>query len=433
MEGRKETAAGSACGYCHLRSSQEVIHPEMLPRTGEGPQPVGDTLLATYFNEMAAIPVFKPAEELERALEIQATEEELWSRLLGYPPLLLKLCTMLEARGESALGAPLGPLRGAYLELQAGDEENARQRFMQQLKLTSRALRQADPDRETLGAVIAALQAAARGGGFPAGGPRGAHAEGEEISEVLERVTTLHDQSQAMRNHFVKANLKLVVTISRRYYFGQLSFQDLIQEGNLGLIKAVGRFDPERGYRFSTYAAWWIRHAVTRALSNKGRLVRLPVQFLGNRYKVARARRELSGQLGRPPTRDELCRCTGLEMEKVEQLQDTPSGFELSLDSTPEGDDQGRRFIDLLHDPEAASPVEEAMVSEIMGRVEHALEQLKPIEADVVRERFGLADGLGHTLEEVGRLHDLSRERIRQIQNRALQKIRLKLGFSLAG
>jgi RNA polymerase primary sigma factor len=217
-----------------------------------------------------------------------------------------------------------------------------------------------------------------------------------------------------------------VVLIAKRYHFGRLTFQDLIQEGNLGLIKAVGRFDYSRGFRFSTYASWWIRHTITRGLSDRGRLVRIPVHLHGKVQRLRRAQHTIETQLGRAPSREELCRCTGLKLEQVEHLLDHGPNKTLSLDK--EVDDSGAgSFLDLLQDTETPPPVDQVMFRELLDQVRGVLPTLSPIEADVVRRRYGLDDGQAHTLEEVGRSHHLSRERIRQIQNQALTKIRRAL------
>jgi len=204
-----------------------------------------------------------------------------------------------------------------------------------------------------------------------------------------------------------------------------MPLSDLIQEGNIGLIKAVERFEYSRGFRFSTYASWWIRHAITRAIADKGRLVRVPVHMLSTFQKVARTSRELSAKLGRPPTAEEICFSTALSTEKVAQIQEHLPNQAFSLDSVVSEDDD-RRFIEMVQDEEDSSPADRIGDAQVYDQVELILSDLKPIEADVLRKRFGI-DGKEHTLSEIGSEYALSRERIRQIQEQALGKIRRAL------
>jgi RNA polymerase primary sigma factor len=250
---------------------------------------------------------------------------------------------------------------------------------------------------------------------------------GKSFSEYLRRVISLSRSAQRARDAFIEANLRLVVTIARRFNFGQIPFHDLIQEGNIGLIRAVGRFDHRRGFRFSTYASWWIRHAITRAMADKGRLVRVPVHTLSTFQKVARTSRELNTKLGRAPTIEEICSSADLDEGKVKKLQDRVQMQVFSLDSKIDGEDDPRRFIELMPDNEDRSPSRTVGDQEVFEQVQEIWSELKPIEADVLRRRFGLADGREHTLVEIGQSHNLSRERIRQIQEQALAKIREEL------
>jgi RNA polymerase primary sigma factor len=219
-----------------------------------------------------------------------------------------------------------------------------------------------------------------------------------------------------------------VVSIARRFNHGRKPLADLMQEGNIGLINAVERFDYRRGYRFSTYATWWIRHAISRALADKGRSVRLPVHMLDAFQKVTRVSRELSAKLGRLPTSEEIGSCSGLSVEKVERIKGYMTEQSISLDRTVSEQDD-RRFIELLHDPNCLSPTDRIMEQTVKRQVHEIIGYLKPIEADVLIKRFGLFGYREHTLREIGETYSLSRERIRQIQEQAIGKLRRALEY----
>ncbi len=253
-----------------------------------------------------------------------------------------------------------------------------------------------------------------------------AGARNKAFAQYARETRVLFTRAQRARNEFVKSNLRLVVSIARRFNHGRMPLSDLIQEGNIGLIKAVERYDYRRGYRFSTYASWWIRHSISRALADKGRAVRLPVHMLDAYHKVTRTSRELSSKLGRPPTPEEIGISAGLPSDKVEKIQGYLLDQSLSLDRSV-SDDDDRRFIELLQDPDGLSPTEKIMEQSVNEQVQEILGDLKPIEADVLRKRFGLSGGREQTLKEIGDSYQLSRERIRQIQEQALAKIRRAL------
>jgi len=228
------------------------------------------------------------------------------------------------------------------------------------------------------------------------------------------------------KNRFVKSNLRLVVSIARRFNHGRLPLQDLIQEGNIGLLKAVDRFDHGRGFRFSTYGSWWIRHAISRAIADKGRAVRLPVHMIDAYHKVTKARRELEAKHGRAPTHAELATHTGLAASKIEKMDTLLVDNPISLDR-PLSEEDGRRVIDLLRDEDGEQPGEQLEAASIGEQVRQVITALRPIEADILRKRFGLDEDSELTLKQIGEQYSLSRERIRQLQEQALGKIREEL------
>ncbi|MGN6103647.1 MAG: sigma-70 family RNA polymerase sigma factor [Kofleriaceae bacterium] len=231
-----------------------------------------------------------------------------------------------------------------------------------------------------------------------------------------------------LRDEFVRANLRLVVTMARRYDRGGMPLADLIQEGNLGLMHAVSRFDHRRGLRFSTYACWWIRHAIGRAIADKARAVRIPVHMLEVQQQVEKAQQVLLGELGRPPTPQEIAREARVPLAKLDQMQRFIMGQPMSLDR-PVHDDDDYNLGDNLVDPDEdeRTPVDTLFTHALAAQVRGLMHCLTPIEADVLTKRFGLADDEERTFREIGDQYDLSRERIRQIQVEALTKLRRML------
>ncbi len=371
--------------------------------------------LALYARELARAPAMTPPEERESAAAIVALDHLVWERLLTDAHIARTVLEVITPSFEKVPRELVALRRAVAGAAKSRATKAARAALVRAAQRSAPRLRILDPDRHLVTAATAAAERLSSGGSDAA------------RARALSSIAKARRAADEARNEFVRRNLRLVMSIARRYRVHGMPLLDLVQEGNLGLLKAMDRFDPARGFRFSTYAVWWIRHHINRAMADKSRLVRVPVHRLDRHNQIERARRRLVGELGRDPTRDELATATGLDIEQLEQIASMRFERVVSLDSPRSGEeDDDRAAHDWFQDPHAdgTSPVERLSHDVDLKRLRLALRDLKPVEAAVLTKRFGLGDRDERTLADIGEEHGLSRERIRQIEQQALVRLR---------
>ena len=386
-----------------------------------------ETSLTQYFREMANKETTSPEQEVRMAQAIEECRVALWRHLLSLPAAVAPMTEFLSARNE------FENLRFSNLRRQATRARrlNNKKNMVALVRTAGQVARELvlfDMEEQALRPLTADVIALSKGDA-----PRfmsnseGLKANNTSFLSYAKQTEVLVTKLRRVKNRFVEANLRLVVSIAKRFNHGRLPLSDLIQEGNFGLMKSVDRFDYRRGFRFSTYASWWIRHSISRAMADKGRAVRLPVHMIDTHQKLSRTTRVLNAQLGRQPTQQELSEKAGVPLSKLKKMSQYLLDSGYSLDR-PMGDDDGRRFIDILVDPQEKPFGPDELINEAMlEETKRVLRILRPMEADILSRRFGLNGENEATLKQIGTTYNLSRERIRQLQEQALTKLRKAL------
>jgi RNA polymerase primary sigma factor len=384
----------------------------------------GSPLIASYLDGRVSAP-FSAKQEREEARALWEARCERWAVLLSYPPLVPGVRARIdeELELEPELSTLLDELTSAATAFRR-HRTLANERELERLcRAASEPLVEADTRARLAEALVADVERIAAGEreGLQVQIARLPH-DSRPFRVFHARVRESQSRLRRRIDVFARANLRLVVSLAGRFARNRIPITDAIQEGNIGLLMAIDRFDYRKGFRFSTYAAWWIRHAISRAVYNTARQVRIPVHLHDLHHRVARTRREFAALHGREPTREELAEATGVRPAKLAKLAALDLGPALSLDAPVTRD--GCPAVELLEDEEACSFAATLEREQLESELDEALEELPPMEIDILRHRYGLEGAEPQTLAEIGERYALSRERIRQLQAQAVGRVR---------
>jgi RNA polymerase primary sigma factor len=398
---------------------RQKVAKKKAPTKKAAPRSASIDGLSQYMKQLSHIPLFTADQESEKAKELERFCVETWSLILSHPG-MLEVLVEAASEVEADTQEKLAKLSGSYKRAAAksttlSTRKNTKRDTL--IEQVSMELKSWDSDNTLLDRVLAGLRVLVW---KPAKVTTGIFEVTEEQLLKLERA---RGYTLRTRNQFVRANLRLVISVAKKFHNDKLAFIDLIQEGNIGLLKAVHRFDYRRGFRFSTYAHWWIRQSIERAIINKGSQVRLPVHVIDSRRQVKRTVNSLNHMLGRTPSSEEVAKSLQLPLTKVEEIQNGINPDPVSLDEELSSSDP-RRFVDLVRD-QSRPAIDEALIREnTLERIRDLMGLLNPMERDIIIRRFGIGTDTDQTLDEIGQRYNLSRERVRQIQVQGLAKMR---------
>jgi RNA polymerase primary sigma factor len=404
----------------------------VMPSTRQTPvRATRDVELDTYMRDVARYPVMTPAEERARAERIVELRIGYWRALLAYPPYIEAIADVIQTALPD-IDIDVGGLVRAARRLRDRRVKKHVEAFAAAVDQAAPRLSEVDPESlvaDRIAADLASLASGSRRGvGLEVHPPRRGS---RPFEEYRGRVAATSAALNLERNAFARANLRLVVRMAHRFRRSGLPLSDLVQEGNIGLLKAVDRFDVSKGFRFSTYASWWIRHHVRRAVVNRARTIRLPQHVHTLATKLHSGRADLRRELGREPTDSELANVLGIDVDKLGATRQALGLRAVSLDA-PLSEGDPRSVAETLATDEEESPVDRLDLEAMTRRLRGAMLELAPMERDILRQRFGLDGAPERTLAEIGQQYSLSRERIRQLQVEVLARMRDRLGAELA-